>query len=43
MRGDELMSHAGGGSGGYLHHVYTYAARQLFGVDVKEITYKILK
>ncbi|XP_023665002.1 cytosolic Fe-S cluster assembly factor narfl isoform X2 [Paramormyrops kingsleyae] len=43
VRGDELMSHAGGGSGGYLHHVYTYAARQLFGVDVKEITYKILK
>ncbi|XP_048870804.1 cytosolic Fe-S cluster assembly factor narfl isoform X1 [Brienomyrus brachyistius] len=41
--GDELMSHAGSGSGGYLHHVYTYAARQLFGVDVKEITYKTLK
>ncbi|KAM6957315.1 cytosolic Fe-S cluster assembly factor narfl [Aplochiton taeniatus] len=41
--GDELLSHAGGGSGGYLHHVFTHAARQLFGEEVKELTYKTLK
>ncbi|XP_028843447.1 cytosolic Fe-S cluster assembly factor narfl isoform X2 [Denticeps clupeoides] len=40
---DEFLGHAGSGSGGYLHHVYTHAARQLFGVDVKELTYKTLK
>uniref|UniRef100_A0A3Q4AY67 Iron hydrogenase small subunit domain-containing protein n=1 Tax=Mola mola TaxID=94237 RepID=A0A3Q4AY67_MOLML len=35
--------HAGSGSGGYLHHVFTYAARHLFGEEVKELTYKILR
>uniref|UniRef100_A0AAR2LR60 Nuclear prelamin A recognition factor-like protein n=1 Tax=Pygocentrus nattereri TaxID=42514 RepID=A0AAR2LR60_PYGNA len=28
---------------GYLHHVYTHAAKQLFGVEVEELTYKTLK
>ncbi|XP_071385938.1 cytosolic Fe-S cluster assembly factor narfl-like isoform X1 [Centroberyx affinis] len=41
--GDELLSHAGGGSGGYLHHVFTYAAKQLFGEEVAQLTYKTLK
>uniref|UniRef100_A0AAZ3P4V0 Nuclear prelamin A recognition factor-like protein n=1 Tax=Oncorhynchus tshawytscha TaxID=74940 RepID=A0AAZ3P4V0_ONCTS len=41
--GDELLGHAGSGSGGYLHHVFTHAARQLFGEEVKELTYKTLK
>ncbi|CAB1448074.1 unnamed protein product [Pleuronectes platessa] len=41
--GDEFLSHAGSGSGGYLHHVFTYAAKQLFGEEVKELTYKTLK
>ncbi|XP_066498313.1 cytosolic Fe-S cluster assembly factor narfl isoform X1 [Hoplias malabaricus] len=41
--GDELLCHAGSGSGGYLHHVYTHAARQLFGVKIEDITYKTLK
>ncbi|XP_064178931.1 cytosolic Fe-S cluster assembly factor narfl isoform X1 [Anguilla rostrata] len=40
---DELLRHAGSSSGGYLHHVYIHAARQLFGVEVKDITYKTLK
>lgn len=43
MSGDEFLSHAGSGSGGYLHHVFSYAAKHLFGEDVKELTYKILK
>lgn len=41
--GDEFLSHAGSGSGGYLHHVFSYAAKHLFGEDVKELTYKTLK
>lgn len=41
--GDELLGHAGSGSGGYLHHVFTHAARQLFGEELKELTYKTLK
>ncbi|KAF5901860.1 cytosolic Fe-S cluster assembly factor NARFL isoform X1, partial [Clarias magur] len=40
---EELLCHAGSGSGGYLHHVYTHAAKQLFGVEVEELTYKTLK
>ncbi|KAM4598203.1 cytosolic Fe-S cluster assembly factor narfl [Polymixia lowei] len=41
--GDELLSHAGGGSGGYLHHVFIHAAKQLFGEEVKALTYKPLR
>ncbi|XP_058510535.1 cytosolic Fe-S cluster assembly factor narfl [Solea solea] len=40
---DEFLSHAGSGSGGYLHHVFTYAAKQLFGEEVQELTYKTLR
>lgn len=40
---DEFLSHSGSGSGGYLHHVFSYAAKHLFGEDVKELTYKTLK
>ncbi|KAM9457287.1 cytosolic Fe-S cluster assembly factor narfl isoform 2-T2 [Clarias gariepinus] len=41
--GKELLCHAGSGSGGYLHHVFTHAAKQLFGVEVEKLTYKTLK
>lgn len=43
VSGDDFLSHAGSGSGGYLHHVFTYAAKYLFGEEVKNLTYKILK
>ncbi|XP_068575201.1 cytosolic Fe-S cluster assembly factor narfl [Cebidichthys violaceus] len=43
VSGDEFLSHSGSGSGGYLHHVFTYAAKQLFGEEVKELTYKTLR
>ncbi|KAM7372046.1 hypothetical protein PAMP_009242 [Pampus punctatissimus] len=43
VTGDEFLTHAGSGSGGYLHHVFTYAAKQLFGEEVKELTYKTLR
>ncbi|XDV13666.1 hypothetical protein PO909_002033 [Leuciscus waleckii] len=41
--GEELLRHAGSGSGGYLHHIYKHAAKQLFGVEVDELTYKTVK
>uniref|UniRef100_A0A8C5GC90 Iron hydrogenase small subunit domain-containing protein n=1 Tax=Gouania willdenowi TaxID=441366 RepID=A0A8C5GC90_GOUWI len=41
--GEEFLSHAGSGSGGYLHHVFTFAAKQLFGEEVTELTYKTLR
>ncbi|KAJ8283985.1 hypothetical protein COCON_G00028350 [Conger conger] len=43
VREDELLRHEGSSSGGYLHHVYMHAAKQLFGVEVKDITYKTVK
>ncbi|KAM6407417.1 cytosolic iron-sulfur assembly component 3 isoform 1-T1 [Rhynochetos jubatus] len=41
--GEELTGHSGGGSGGYLEHVYTYAAKELFGIEAGRIQYKPLK
>ncbi|KAM8960374.1 cytosolic iron-sulfur assembly component 3 [Pelodytes ibericus] len=40
---DEPLGHDGGGSGGYLEHIFKHAAQELFGVHVDEITYKPLK
>ncbi|XP_039102658.1 cytosolic iron-sulfur assembly component 3 isoform X1 [Hyaena hyaena] len=39
----ELSSHRGGGSGGYLEHVFRHAARELFGIHVDEVTYRPLR
>ncbi|XP_029914485.1 cytosolic Fe-S cluster assembly factor narfl [Myripristis murdjan] len=41
--GDDFLSHSGSGSGGYLHHVFTSAAKQLFGEEVKNLIYKTLR
>ena len=39
-----LLSHRGSSSGGYLEHVYLYAAKTLFNVEtVNEISYKVLR
>nr|XP_032606910.1 cytosolic iron-sulfur assembly component 3 isoform X2 [Taeniopygia guttata] len=40
---EELSSHRGGGSGGYLEHIFRHAARELFGVHVASIHYKPLR
>ncbi|XP_036594061.1 cytosolic iron-sulfur assembly component 3 isoform X4 [Trichosurus vulpecula] len=40
---EELLGHQGGGSGGYLEHIFRYAAQELFGIRVDGITYKPLK
>ncbi|NXP38527.1 NARFL factor, partial [Leiothrix lutea] len=40
---EELGSHRGGGSGGFLEHVFTHAAKEIFGIHVGSIHYKPLK
>lgn len=38
-----LVRHEGRGSEGFLEHVFKHAAKELFGLDVHEITYKHLR
>lgn len=38
-----MLRHEGRGSEGFLEHVFKHAARELFGLDVHEITYKTLR
>ncbi|KAM4662417.1 nuclear prelamin A recognition factor [Discoglossus pictus] len=38
-----FVRHEGTSSDGYLQHVFRHAAKELFDVDVREITYKTLK
>ncbi|NXD30917.1 NARFL factor, partial [Spelaeornis formosus] len=38
-----LGGHAGGGSGGYLEHIFRHAARELFGIHVGSIHYRQLR
>ncbi|KAM4631908.1 cytosolic iron-sulfur assembly component 3 [Discoglossus pictus] len=40
---EEATGHQGGGSGGYLEHIFKHAAKELFGIHVDKITYKPLK
>ncbi|XP_062954938.1 cytosolic iron-sulfur assembly component 3 [Cynocephalus volans] len=43
MSAKEPTSHRGGGSGGYLEHVFRHAAQELFGIHVAEVTYRPLR
>ncbi|XP_053133082.1 cytosolic iron-sulfur assembly component 3 [Hemicordylus capensis] len=43
VSGEQLLGHSGGGSGGYLEHIYKYAAKELFGIQVEDVHYKPLK
>lgn len=38
-----LVRHDGRGSEGFLEHVFKHAAKELFGLDVQEITYRTLR
>jgi len=38
-----LTSHLGGGSGGYAHHVFIHAAKNLFQQDIEQMNWKILR
>uniref|UniRef100_A0A3Q3W3H3 Iron hydrogenase small subunit domain-containing protein n=1 Tax=Mola mola TaxID=94237 RepID=A0A3Q3W3H3_MOLML len=40
---DVLVRHEGRGSEGFLEHVFKHASKELFGLDVHEITYKNLR
>ena len=42
-REGDLFGHSGGGSGGYLEHIFKYAAEELFGVNNSSIEYKTLR
>ncbi|XP_020774903.1 nuclear prelamin A recognition factor isoform X2 [Boleophthalmus pectinirostris] len=39
----DLHRHEGRGSEGFLEHIFRHAAKELFGLDVQEITYKTLR
>lgn len=38
-----MRRHDGASSDGYLAHVFRHAAKQLFGEDVGEVTYRTLR
>lgn len=38
-----LLRHEGRGSEGFLEHIFKHAAKELFGLEVQEITYKSLR
>ncbi|XP_054851546.1 cytosolic iron-sulfur assembly component 3 [Eublepharis macularius] len=40
---EQLLGHAGGGSGGYLEHIFRHAAMELFGIQVDKLEYKPLR
>lgn len=41
--GNQLVSHDGGGSGGYLEYILKYAAKELYGYNVDHIDYHVLR
>lgn len=41
--GEELASHRGGGSGGYLEMVVRHAARELGNEELQQVKYKVLR
>ncbi|KAL2297613.1 hypothetical protein Nmel_016162 [Mimus melanotis] len=43
LKEGDVVRHDGKRSDGYLEHIFKHAAKELFGMDVKEITYKALK
>ena len=43
VKNDVKYSHAGGGSGGYLEHVFKYAAQNLFGIKVENVQYTFVR
>ena len=41
--GAQLFNHEGSGSGGYLEYTIRHAARELFAVELNELTFKTLR
>ncbi|KAL3860976.1 hypothetical protein ACJMK2_007070 [Sinanodonta woodiana] len=42
-REEGILNHSGGGSGGYLEHVFKFAARELFDQTLDTLEYKTLR
>ena len=40
---EEIVSHIGGGSGGYLEHIARYASNILGGQSLDQLQYKVLR
>jgi hypothetical protein len=40
---DRLVTHDGGGSGGYLEYILKYAAQEFYGLQLDQVQYKILR
>jgi len=41
--GEEVVNHAGGGSGGYLEHIVKYASKEMYGLTLESLKYKTLR
>lgn len=39
----KLFTNSGSGSGGYAHHIFCYAARELFNININEVEFKPLR
>ena len=39
----QLLNHRGGGSGGYLEHVFLHAAKVLYNIECSDLKYKVLR
>lgn len=39
----ELFTNNGSGSGGYAHHIFCYAARELFNININKVEFKPLR
>lgn len=39
----KLFTNSGSGSGGYAHHLFSFAARELFNLDVDKVEFKPLR
>lgn len=40
---EHIFAHEGSGSGGYADHIFKYAAKELFGDELHQLEYKILR
>jgi len=39
----KLFTNSGSGSGGYAHHIFCYAAHELFNINIDKVEFKPLR
>jgi len=39
----KLFTSSGSGSGGYAHHIFCYAAHELFNINIDKVEFKSLR